>query len=242
MADRNAKDQSMMRRDVTGRPYRIALLNPNTSTGATATMMASARRVVPVGVHIEGRTVGEGPELIADPQALAQAACVVEAAAPALVAEGFDAIIVAGFGDPGVAALNGSLGVPVTGLGEAGIAEAAQGGLRYAIVTVTPGLHQSLVAAAHTHAAPSQLAAVRYTQGALHGLMAKPEDLAAALLKACQDAIALDGAQSIVIGGGPLASAAQGIARRLHVRVVDPVGAAVRLACARAGQALAVTG
>jgi Asp/Glu/hydantoin racemase len=38
-----------------------------------------------------------------------------------------------------------------------------------------------------------------------------------------------------VIGGGPLAHAAQDIAARLQRRVVDPVCAAVRLACARAG-------
>ena len=242
MADRDGMGQMSMYSTVAGRPYRIALLNPNTSTDATATMVASARRAAPAGVHIEGRTVGEGQELIADPQALAQAARAVEAAAPALVAEGFDAIIVAGFGDPGVVALRQGLSVPVTGLGEAGIAEAAQGGLRYAIVTVTPGLHQSLVAAAHAHAEPSQLAAVRYTQGLLREVMLTPEDLAAALLNACQDAIALDGAQSIVIGGGPLARAAQDIAGRLHVRVVDPVGAAVRLACRRAGRPGCMTG
>jgi Asp/Glu/hydantoin racemase len=45
----------------------------------------------------------------------------------------------------------------------------------------------------------------------------------------------LDGAQSIVIGGGPLAQAARDIATQLHIRVVDPVSAAVALACARGG-------
>jgi len=235
MADGLGQDQMSMYSALSGRPLRIALLNPNTSAEATAIMMASARRVAPAGVHIEGRTVGEGNGLIADPRALAHAARVVEAAAPGLVAEGFDAIIVAGFGDPGVAALRDRLGLPVTGLGEAGIGEAAKGGLRYAIVTVTPGLHESLLAAAHAHAAPSQLAAVRYTQGTLNEVMHTPEDLRAALLAACQQAITQDGAQSIVIGGGPLARAAQDIAEQLHVRVVDPVGAAVRLACRRAG-------
>jgi len=235
MANGLGQDQMSMYSAVAGRPLRIALLNPNTSAEATDIMMASARRVAPAGVHIEGRTVGQGNGFIADPQALARAARMVEAAAPALVAEGFDAIIVAAFGDPGVAALRDSLGVPVTGLGEAGIAEAAQGGRRYAIVTVTPGLHESLLAAAHAHAAPSQLAAVRYTNGSLTELMQTPEDLAAALLAACQDTIARDGAQAIVIGGGPLAAAALDIAERLQVPVVDPVGAAVRLTCRRAG-------
>ena len=45
----------------------------------------------------------------------------------------------------------------------------------------------------------------------------------------------LDGAEAIVIGGGPLARSAQALARRLPVPVIDPVCAAVRLACQRAG-------
>lgn len=217
------------------RPYRIALLNPNTSLRSTGLMMASALAVAPVGVHIEGRTVSVGQDFIADEAALQRAARAVLASAPALVAEGFDAIIVAGFGDPGVAELRECLTLPVTGLGEAGIAEAARGGLRYAIVTVTPGLHESLVAAAHAQAPPAQFTGVRYTRDNMDALMRGPEQLQQALLQACREAVDQDGACAIVIGGGPLAHAAQDIAEQLQLRVVDPVCAAVRLACARAG-------
>ena len=59
----------------------------------------------------------------------------------------------------------------------------------------------------------------------------------AALLQACRLAVDRDGAQAIVIGGGPLAHAAQAIGAALQLRVVDPVRAAVRLACTRAGLA-----
>ena len=219
----------------TTRPYRIALLNPNTNQRSTTLMLASAWAVAPAGVHIEGRTVSAGQDFIADDAALAVAAGAVLASAPTLVAEGFDAIIVAGFGDPGVVALRQRLSLPVTGLGEAGIAEAASGGLRYAIVTVTPALHNSLVAAAHAVAPSAQFAGVRYTRGDTAALMACPEQLQQALLQACREAVDQDDVESIVIGGGPLAHAAQDMAEQLQLRVVDPVCAAVRLACARAG-------
>ena len=62
--------------------------------------------------------------------------------------------------------------------------------------------------------------------------METPEQLEAALLAACEQAVDLDGAQAIVIGGGPLARAARALARRLPVPVIDPVQAAVRRACA----------
>lgn len=217
-------------------PYRIALLNPNTSERSTRLMLASAWAVAPAGVHIEGRTVSRGQDFIADAEALQQAVQAVLDTVPSLVAEGFDAVIVAGFGDPGVAELRHRLTLPVTGLGEAGIAEASAGGQRYAIVTVTPGLHHSLVAAAHAVAPPAQFAGVRYTRGDPDELMRHPEQLQQALLQACQEAVEQDGAESIVIGGGPLAHAAKDIATRLQRRVVDPVCAAVRLACARAGK------
>jgi hypothetical protein len=35
--------------------YRIALINPNTSTQATALMLASARQALPSGFSVEGR-------------------------------------------------------------------------------------------------------------------------------------------------------------------------------------------
>lgn len=215
------------------RPYRIALLNPNTNARSTQLMMVSASAAAPAGVHIEGRTVSLGQDFIADESALQEAAHAVETMGPTLVAEGFDAIIVAGFGDPGVATLRKQLSVPVIGLGEAGIAEAAQGGMRYAIVTVTPELHDSLVAAAHAGAPVAQFAGVHYTSGDQSALMSNPDQLQKALLQACREVIKNDGVQSIVIGGGPLAHAAQDIAAQLQLRVIDPVAAAVRLACTR---------
>ena len=155
-------------------PHRIALLNPNTSTHSTQQMMASALTVLPPGVRLEGRNVRAGQPIIADPAALAQAALAVDACGAALAEEGFDGIIVAAFGDPGVPALRQRLVLPVTGLGEAGIAEAARGGLPYAIVTITPELQDSLLAAAHAAAPPGQLVGIRYTRGPLQEVMRSP--------------------------------------------------------------------
>jgi allantoin racemase len=225
-----AMDGASMRR-----PVRIVLLNPNTSVVATDVMLAVARRVAPPGVHVEGRTLAQGEALIAEPQSLARAGDGVVARAPALMADGFDSLIVAGFGDPGLVQLKVSWGAAVTGLGEAGIREAAEGGRRYAIVTVTPALHANLVQAAHAHAPPAQLAGVRYTRGHPEHLLQSPQDLQAALLEACEAAVRLDGAEAIVIGGGPLAGAAEALSEQLSVCVVNPVGAAVRLVCARLG-------
>ena len=209
---------------------RIALINPNTSTQATALMLASARHGLPAHVVVEGRTVLQGPALITHQQALAEAAHVVAGYGVEVAAEGFDAIIISGFGDPGLETLRQRISIPVFGIAQAGISEAAQGGRRYSIVTVTPDLHSSLLHAANTHGQSGTLASIRFTDGPLADVMNTSQQLEAALLAVCETAMTADGAQAIVIGGGPLAKAAQTIAKRLRIPVIDPVGSAVRLA------------
>ena len=65
--------------------------------------------------------------------------------------------------------------------------------------------------------------------------MRQPESLLDALARACDEAVRLDGAQALVIGGGPLARAARALRHRVAVPLIEPVPAAVRLALARAG-------
>ena len=57
-------------------------------------------------------------------------------AAPRLEAEGFDAIIIGCFGDPGLAPTRELVNIPVVGPGQAGALAAAQLGQRFAIITV----------------------------------------------------------------------------------------------------------
>src|SRR5687767_3398450 len=112
---------------------RIVLVNPNTSAATTAAMVAIAKNAAAGRAEVEGVTARDGAPLITEPGALAVAAEAVVALAPALA--GADAVIVAGFGDPGVDALRGLLPCPVTGIAEAGMAEAGAGGRRFAVVT-----------------------------------------------------------------------------------------------------------
>ena len=216
--------------DAPSKLYRIALINPNTSTQATALMLASARQALPEGFSVEGRTAPKGQPLITHQAALDEAAHVVADYGAQVAAEGFEALIISGFGDPGLETLRQRVSVPVHGIAEAGIAEAAQGGRCYSIVTVTPDLYDSLLLATKTHGQQGRLASIRFTQASLDAAMSTPQALEAALFDACQDAMTLDGAQAIVIGGGPLAKAARDIADCLHIPVIDPVSAAIRLA------------
>lgn len=210
---------------------RLLLVNPNTSAATTAAMVAIAREAAPEGVLIEGATAAFGAALITDEATLATAAEAVAALAATLDPRNWDGMIVAAFGDPGLAALRARLPLPVTGIGEAGMAEAAEGGRRFAVATTTPGLAAAIGRMAAGYGALFR--GVRLTPGDPAALTADPAALQDALRRCCAEAVELDGAEAVVIGGGPLALAARALRPLLAVPIVEPVPAAVRLAVQR---------
>ena len=220
------------------KPLRIALLNPNTNTEATRLMLESAQRVLPHWARVEGRTAPRGTPLITNNAALDAAAQVVATYGCEVAAEGFDVVVVAGFGDPGLQVLRALLPIPVVGIAEAGIREAGAGGRSYSIVTITPDLHAGLRRSAMACGQHHNLVSVRFTAGDPVVLARDARALQDALLHTSQRAVEKDGAQAIVIGGGPLVRAANAIAPLLDVPLVEPVAAAVRRAralCAMPG-------
>ena len=217
---------------------RLLLLNPNTNAATTALMVARARSCTPAGVEVVGATVDEGAPLLVDPVLLAAGAQAVGRFVERLDPSGLDGLIVAAFGDPGLDAARARLGVPVTGIAEAAIGEACALG-RFAIVTTTPRLEDAIAARVAACGASAGYAGCVFARGDAAELGRDPAALEAALEAACRDALARLDPQAIVIGGGPLAAAAQVLAGRLPVPVIEPVPAAVRAAVRRARGAAA---
>lgn len=209
---------------------RLILVNPNTSSATTAAMVSIAEAAAVEGVAVEGITARFGVPLITHAAALRRGAEAVMALVPEL--QGAGAVIVAGFGDPGLEELRAALACPVTGIAEAGMAEAVLGGRRFAVVTTTPDL-RDVIAAKAASEGHSGFVGTWVTLGDPAAVMADPGKLEAALAAACLEAISEGGAQAIVIGGGPLAVAARALAGTLPVPLVEPVPAAVRLSLRR---------
>lgn len=207
---------------------RLTLVNPNTSEAATQAMGAIASEVA--GAPVSGLTAPFGAPLIADRHQLAVAAQAVVSLAGDLATA--QAVIVAAFGDPGLDGLRARLACPVTGIAEAGMAEAAAIAPNFAVVTTTPGLSEAIEERARG-LGHVRFAGVFVTPGDPMAVMADEIGLEQALEAACLRAIAESGAGAIVIGGGPLAVAARAIRARVGVPLVEPVPAAVRVSLAR---------
>jgi allantoin racemase len=206
---------------------RIVLINPNTSVTSTALMLAIAREHLVTGCSLAGATAPSGPSLIVNPDQLRMARDVVAGMAMSLT-QNADGIIVSGFGDPGVEELRKKLSVPVIGIAEAAMQEAASYGGPFSVVTTTPALLSAISAYAVRLGLGSLLASVATTEGAPEDVMSDSELLVDELERITRIAIIEHGAETIIVGGGPLAAAARTLRDRLSVRMVETIPAAMR--------------
>jgi allantoin racemase len=213
---------------------RIVLVNPNTNAATTALMVAIARQHLAPGFELEGATATAGAPLITNEDQLSVAAAAVVGMAPSL-ANTSDGMIVSAFGDPGADALRKLLSIPVAGIAECAMHEAAAGGRRFAVVTTTPALASAIASRAEGLGLGRQLSSIRITDGPPDALMADNMRLVVALERAARLAIDEDRAEAIIIGGGPLAAAAQELRDRFSTPIIEPIPAAVRWLQAQIG-------
>lgn len=215
---------------------RLLLLNPNTNAETTASMRFIAQAAASPGTLIDAMSAPYGVPLITTEQTLATAAAAVQALAGQIATAPPDGVIIAAFGDPGLAALRLRLSCPITGIAEAAMGEAGSSGRSFAVVTTTPGLVGAIEAAARAYGHGRTLRGVVLTEGDPHAAMADHERLVEALAKACAHAIDTLSVQALVLGGGPLGVVAQALSDRFSIPIIAPVPAAVRLAQKRASQ------
>lgn len=205
----------------------LLLINPNSSTATTRMMVAIAQTVAGDGLNVTGATATRAPPMIVLPAALAAAAAEVVEIALANQA-GCDGMIVAAFGDPGLAGIRANTTTPAIGIAEAAMLEAANGGRRFGVATTTAALTAQIAARVHDLGLTAQYSGIRVTDGDPGLLTADPERLHAALAQAVQTSISRDGAEIVIIGGGPLAQAATVLQPMFSIPIVAPIPAAVR--------------
>ncbi|MBP2351822.1 Asp/Glu/hydantoin racemase [Kribbella aluminosa] len=219
----------------------VVLVNPNTNAQTTAMMTELVRpELAAAGLTVEGITVAHGPRMLADPVVLAAAeAHVVDAVRRRLAVDRADhgqprddevvGVIVAAIGDPGRDRLEDELELPVIGIGQASILAAARGGRRFGMATSTPLLAGSLTALVARWGHSDTFTGVRLTESEPLVLAADPErqfhELAVAV-RAC----AADGAEAVIIAGGPLSGTARRLAELNLTPIVEPLPTAAALA------------
>lgn len=200
---------------------RVLLINANSTQGVTELIERHARAAVGGEVEWKAVTAAFGAAYISSEAAYAVAG---HAALDCLEREaaGCDAVYLACFGDPGLFALREAARVPVVGMAEASMREAAKRG-RFSIVTGGPAWQPILRRLALALDLSSELVKVRALPLPGPELAARPELISEEVEKASED-----GAQTVIIGGAALA----GLARKLESRIplIDSVECGARAA------------
>lgn len=210
---------------------RLLLVNPNISESVSALVLAEALRSAPAGMALEVVTAPLGVAYIETRfEALIGAWAAAQLAAEHH--ERFDAVVVAAFGDPGLAALREVLPVPVTGLTEAALARATALGRRFSVIAISQRIQPWYREVIESYGLAGRLASIRSLDEPLQRIGAVQQDHAQALRALAQRTAEEDGADVIVLAGAPLAGLARSLQGSLPVPLVDGVSSAVLHAAA----------
>jgi allantoin racemase len=208
---------------------RLLLLNANTSTEMTARLVTAARGRVSIGTEVRGTTGRFGATVIATRASYAIAA---HAAVDAWSAEtaGSDAIILACFGDPGLAALRELAPVPVVGMAEAACRHAAERVTRFSIVTGGRLWEAMLGEYVASLGLASSLASIRAVEANGGQIAENPAAAEAGILAACQAAIENDGAELVILGGAGMIGMVERVGAHVQVPLIDGLTPAIQQA------------
>ncbi len=206
---------------------KLLIINPNISDSVSALIRAEAQRSACADTEIEVLTAPFGVAYIETRfEALIGAYATAQLAAEHH--ERFDAVVVAAFGDPGLAGLREVLPCPVTGMTEAALASAHLLGHRISIIAISQRIQAWYREVVESYGFGSRLASIRALNRPLTSIASVQSEHAQALIELADRAVDEDGAEVIVLAGAPLAGLARLLEGRLPVPVVDGVSSAVR--------------
>ena len=208
---------------------RLLLVNPNISPEVTAVMADEARRSASEGTEIVTATARFGALSIEN---RAEAAIASHAVLDAVAEHGagMEGVIVSAFGDPGLGAARELFDMPVVGIAEPAFLVAWTLGRRYSIVAMTPRLGTWFRESAEEHGLAGRLASVRALTDGPTDIARAKDELRDRLVVEAVRAVEADGAEVVILGGGPIAGLAREVSDRIPVPAIDGVSCAVRLA------------
>ena len=200
----------------------ILVINPNTSTTITERLRLLAIEVVGEAAEIVAVTAPFGARYISTRSAaLIAGHATLDAYALALSAgEAPQALVIACFGDPGLAALREVAPVPVVGFAEAGIKAAAAHPGRFAIATIGSAWEEMLAELVAGLGLSERLAGFIL----LDDVAGDPGSAARLIATNAQRM----GADRVVVGGTGLIPLIPELAQRLSIPITDPHREAIR--------------
>jgi len=209
---------------------RIFVINPNTSESVTAHVRHELEKIKRPDTELTVVNPEHGPVSIESVYDEALATPPTLELVRQANQEGYDAIVLACFSDPGLDAAKEVSEIPVIGIEEATLHVAAMLGHKFSITTTgrnrvpTREIHVRLrnVETAYASALVMDMPVLE--------MDAQPEKAKARILALAREAIKAQGAEVIILGCAGLAGYAEDIERELGVVVLDPSSVGLKIA------------
>ncbi len=203
---------------------KLLVVNPNTTEAMTDKVVAAVRGLVGGGVDVRGVTATFGSEVIASAQSFSVGADAALAAWKS-ARDWPDAILLACFGDPGLAGLRQASGLPVAGMAESALQEAHAMARPWRIITAGAGWAPLLRNIARAARLDEYLEDIVTLDNTGLAVLRHPSDFLAPVQQHLDDADRV-GVKTVVLGGAGFA----GLIGQLRYPglLIDGVEAAVR--------------
>ena len=209
---------------------RIFVINPNTSVSMTDHIREA---LIPIKRKDTKLTVvcpDRGPETIESAYDEAYAIPPTLELVSKANEEGYDAVVLACFSDPGLDAAKEVSAIPVLGIEEASLHVAAMLGARFTVLTPRKERIASKREHVHMRGLSHFLASVRSLDLSVAETDADPAKTKKRIFDVARRAVEEDGAEVIILGCGGMAGYAPEMEEKLRVKVIDPTSAALKIA------------
>jgi allantoin racemase len=207
---------------------RILVINPNTSEEMTRDIDREARQYARVDTEILTVCPSWGPRSIEGHYEEELAAVAMLEVIKDRAGE-FDGVVIACYGDPGLAAAREISPVPVVGIAEASMLMACTVAHSFSIVTVLPRVKPLLENTVRLHGLEARCASIRTTPLSVLDCERDPAAAGREIVKAAGLAIEEDGAEAICLGCAGMGPLDKAVESEVGVPVLDGVACAVKL-------------
>jgi allantoin racemase len=209
---------------------KIQIINPNTSVSMTEHLRKTLLSIKRVETELMVINPEHGPVTIECEYDEIYAAANMLPLIKKANEEGYDAIVIACFSDPGITAAREISRIPVIGIQESSLHVACMLGAKFTIITNRPQRIPHKHEQARKLGLESKLASVRPLNMSVAESDSQPERAKERIIEVARQAIEEDGAEVIVLGCAGMAGYDQDVERELGVVVLDPSSVALKMA------------
>jgi allantoin racemase len=208
---------------------KIMVINPNTSESMTTHLREELEQIKRSDTEIVVVCPDKGPETIESAYDEAHAIPPTLELVKKANREGYDAVILACFSDPGLEAAKEVSEIPIIGIEESTLHVASMLGARFSIMTPRRQRIANRKEHVHMRGMDHFLASVRSLDLSVAETDADPEKTKKRVLEVAKAAAEEDGAEVIILGCAGMAGYAPELESKLGVKVLDPSAVALKV-------------